>query len=193
MKLKKINKIIIFTLVLILAFTWGGVNLNEKIEWQMAEDLLAGSAFPVEPGIMTSIHIPCFTTGTPPVCAGGQTCSTKTVADCVLYTDVSGTLAVAINSELVPKDIILANAESYNQDTVELAQSMATNYLFSNINMGMAGLIPGADLIAGGMSPTMMDSGPLASWGGCANCVKSEGIIDKTKEKFKVFAAMLKK
>lgn len=48
-----------------------------------------------------------------------------------------------------------------------------------------AGLIPGGQLIAGGMGPTLMDSGVVAGVGGCAGCVAAETVqIKKFKNWF---------
>lgn len=191
MKLNKISKIGIFVFIALLFLIWGGVEINKKIEWRMTQNLMAGSAYPVEMGLMQAVLVQCVTTGYPPVCTGGTLCNTLDAGRCTTYNDVSGTPSVAVNGEMVPADVVLASSDRFSEDAVRLAQAMPANALFSVQNIAMAGLTAGADLIAGGMAPTMMDAGPLASWGGCANCAKTDSFFGQLKEKFKVFAAMV--
>lgn len=85
------------------------------------------------------------------VCAGGTLCFVTDPARCLLYSDVSG----------IP------------------AGGMGSNALFSKIAIAKAGLTPGGQLIAGGMMLTSMDSGVLASAGGCYGCMAKANFKDK--------------
>ncbi|MFH1427416.1 MAG: hypothetical protein ABIG60_02710 [Patescibacteria group bacterium] len=109
----------------------------------------ASAGFPYQIGLTKVNVTPCFTTGTPPLCEGGLLCFTKDAATCLAYSDVSG----------VP------------------AGGMGSNALFLNAAITKAGLTTGGQLIAGGMSPVLMDNGVLASAGGCFGCLsETKGI-----------------
>jgi hypothetical protein len=166
MQINKKYKISTVVVLIVLFFFWGGVEINEKIEWKMTEDLIAGGGFPYEIGCMNAVTIPCFTVGTPPVCSGGALCYTLDPGRCLLYSDVTG----------VPTGV------------------NPCNVLYLKTSMAMAGLVGGASYIAAGAGPTLMDQGPLASWGGCVNCYAQNE--SKWKQKFAVakdmFMAMFK-
>jgi len=59
------------------------------------------------------------------------------------------------------------------------AGGMGNQALFLNAAIAQAGLTPGGQLIAGGMGPTLMDSGVLASAGGCYGCMAKANMLDK--------------
>lgn len=111
-----------------------------RLRWRNAVE--AASSFPYQIGLTDVIIINCFTTGVPPVCTGGTLCNMKDAATCATYSDVSGTPA----------------------------GGMGSNALFLNTAIAQAGLTAGGQLIAGGMSSVLMDSGVLASSGGCYGC-----------------------
>lgn len=111
----------------------------------------AVSSLPYQIGLTSVVIVKCFTSGVPPICQGGTLCYTKDVATCTNYSDVSGTPA----------------------------GGMGSNALFSNMAIGQAGLAPGGQLIAGGLSPTLMDNGILASVGGCYGCTAKAGLSNK--------------
>jgi hypothetical protein len=106
------------------------------------------SNIPYQMGLKYARILPCYTTGKPPVCVGGTLCPTRDAARCLLYSDVSGTMA----------------------------GGMGMNAIFLKTAIAKAGLVPGADMIAGVMSPVMTESGILASWGGCSGCTGA-GIV----------------
>ncbi|MFH1233733.1 MAG: hypothetical protein V1649_03755 [Patescibacteria group bacterium] len=83
------------------------------------------------------------------LCAGGPLCLDP--VRCILYSDVSG----------IP------------------AGGTGSNGLFLKTAIIKAGLTPGGQLIAGGMSPVFMDSGVLASAGGCFGCIAKANFTDK--------------
>lgn len=121
-----------------------------KVEWKMAAK--AAGSFPYQIGLTNAVIIKCFTTGIPPMCEGGTLCYLKDAGTCTFYSDVSG----------------------------KPAGGMGQNALFQQTAITMAGLTPGGQLIAGGMSPVLMDNGVLASKGGCSGCmVKSESLFGK--------------
>jgi len=117
----------------------------------MRQAARAAGAMPYQIGLTKVITIPCVTTGVPPVCEGGTLCFTLDVARCTLYSDVSG----------MP------------------AGGMGSMALFQKTAIAMAGLMPGGQLIAGGMGMTLMDSGVLASAGGCYGCMAKANMLDK--------------
>ncbi len=111
----------------------------------------ASAGLPYQIGLTNAAIIKCVTTGNPPVCVGGLLCSTLDAARCLNYSEVSGTPA----------------------------GGMGNNGLFSNAAISKVGLAPGGQLIAGGMSPALMDNGVLASAGGCFGCVAKQNLADK--------------
>lgn len=124
-------------------------SVYKEFRWRQAAEAAAG--LPYQIGLTNAIIINCFTIGIPPICTGGLLCHTLDVGRCTLYSDVSGTPA----------------------------GGMGFNALFLNMAIGQAGLTPGGQLIAGGMSPVFMDSGVLASAGGCYGCLAKTGFKDK--------------
>ena len=152
-----------FSVAIVFGLFFSGVKANNWLEWKMAVD--AAGSTPYQIGLASVTMIKCFTTGTPPICNGGTLCYTKDPATCVNYYDVSG----------MP------------------AGGMGSNALFSVAQTSQAGLYPGGQLIAGGMSPVLMDSGVLSSAAGCSGCLAKLGIIENIKEKFKFIIVGFKK
>ncbi|MFH1255247.1 MAG: hypothetical protein V1667_02145 [bacterium] len=111
----------------------------------------AAGGFPYQIGLTNAVIIPCFTTGNPPVCAGGELCAIKDPASCALYSEISGSPA----------------------------GGMGSNGIFLKTAIAKSGLVSGGQLIAGGMSPAAMDNGVLASAGGCFGCVAKQNLADK--------------
>ena len=125
-----------------------------KARFELAVHATGG--FPYQIGLMGVMQIPCFTTGTPPVCTGGTMCSFRDAATCTTYTDVSGTLS----------------------------GGMGAKALFLTANLQMAGVTD--QLIAGGSTMTEMDSGVVAGMGGCAgtgcSAINNKNIFEKYYE-----------
>lgn len=117
--------------------------------WQKVAEASAG--FPYQIGLTKVVIVPCVTTGTPPICTGGTLCNVTDAARCALYSDVQGMMS----------------------------GGMGNNALFLKTAIIQAGLTPGGQLIAGGMSPVAMDNGVLASAGGCYGCMAKAGFGDK--------------
>ena len=145
------KKILLFACVLILGiFVYVFTpKVEHYLTWKRA--VKAAGGFPYQIGLVNVVITPCATTGTPPVCTGGTLCYIKDAATCLNYSDVSGTPA----------------------------GGMGSNALFANTAISQAGLISGGQLIAGGMGPTLMDSGVLASAGGCAGCAAKADLTDR--------------
>ncbi len=166
--MKKIFKNKFFLVILLVLFFvfsgYLGVDLlYRKMEWKIAGQAAGG--YPYQIGLTGVVVIPCYTTGTPPVCVGGTLCETLDVARCTMYSDVSGTPA----------------------------GGMGNMALFLKTALMQAGVMPGGQLIAGGMAPTLMDSGVLAGQGGCYGCVAKETKMEKVKKIFQYFIAGFKK
>lgn len=147
---------VILILMLVILFL---PNVVSGWRWQKAVE--ASSGFPYQIGLTKVVITPCIPTVPPalPVCNPTTIpplppllCGFRDFATCAGYSLVSG----------VP------------------AGGMGSSALFSNIAIAKAGLTPGGQLIAGGMSPVLMDSGVLASAGGCFGCVAKNNFIDKT-------------
>lgn len=134
---------IITTILIIGLVVCAGPRIINLIEWEITEEVIASSGYTYQIGLTNVNLIPCFTTGSPPICQGGTLCYVKDAATCTLYTDVSGTPA----------------------------GGMGSNALFTKACLAQAGVTTGGQLIAGGMSPVLMDNGPLAGPGGCCNCL----------------------
>ncbi|MFH0956211.1 MAG: hypothetical protein V1801_03325 [Candidatus Falkowbacteria bacterium] len=150
--MKKTNKIIILViLVVILALLVFLISPKALSAWHWRQAASAAGGFPYQIGLTKVTVIQCVTTGNPPICTGGILCATLDAARCMAYSEVSGTPA----------------------------GGMGNNALFSNAAIAKAGLTSGGQLIAGGMSPVLMDQGVLASAGGCFGCVAQNGIADK--------------
>lgn len=150
--MKKIStkKVLVFFCLSILFFSFLlAPSAYKKFSWR--RHAAAAGSLPYQIGLTNSVIIKCFTTAIPPICAGGLLCHTLDVNRCNLYSDVSGTPS----------------------------GGMGFNALFSNIAIIAAGLTPGGQLIAGGMSPVLMDSGVLASAGGCYGCLAKNSLTDQ--------------
>lgn len=137
---RKKKKIFFIALLFLAAAIIIKPKLTQYLSWQKAAQ--ASGSMPYQIGLTKAVMVNCFTTGLPPFCAGGALCGTLDVTRCALYSEVSGTPA----------------------------GGMGSNALFSNVAITEAGLTPGGQLIAGGLSPTFMDQGVLASAGGCYGC-----------------------
>ena len=122
-----------------------------RLRWKMAVE--AVGALPYQMGLASCVITQCVTTGTPPTCVGAGTppdliatplCNTKGPGVCTTYAVVSGVKA----------------------------GGMGANAIFLTTTIAAVGLnCPGGQMIAGGMSPVLMDSGVLASKSGCFGCV----------------------
>ncbi|MEK7557940.1 MAG: hypothetical protein AAB530_01890 [Patescibacteria group bacterium] len=148
---KKKNILIFGIIVLILFFCFFPSIISS---WRLQKAIEASASFPIQLGLTKAVIVPCVFTPPPaaPVCVGGlPLCGLLDPARCVLYSQVSG-LPAGGNGNMA---------------------------LFSNIAIAKAGLTPGGQLIAGGMSPVAMDNGVLASAGGCFGCVAKANFKDK--------------
>jgi hypothetical protein len=157
-----INKKRIIYLILVLSLGFAvvfGYKLNKKIEWLIAKDVIASGGFPYQIGLTGVMVTPCLTTGDPPVCEGGTLCYVKDAGTCTLYADVSGAPA----------------------------GGMGAKALFLKTALSQAGVTSGSQLIAGGASPVLMDSGVLGGPGGCYNCFARASWTEKIKTKAKYF------
>ena len=122
----------------------------QSFRWRQAASAAGG--LPYQIGLTNAIIIKCFVRPLPPppTCMGGSWCNLLDVQRCPLYSDVTG----------MP------------------AGGMGIGALFSNLAILESGLMPGGQLIAGGMSPVLMDSGVLASAGGCYGCLAKASLTD---------------
>ncbi len=146
------NKIIVFiVLLLVLLVLIFVISPKALSAWHWRQAAQAAGGLPYQIGLTNAIIVNCVTTGYPPVCTGGLLCSTLDAARCTTYSEVSGTPA----------------------------GGMGTNALFLTAAIAQAGLMPGGQLIAGGMSAVLMDQGVLASAGGCYGCVAKNNLTDK--------------
>ncbi len=162
LKKKKTHVIIVF--VLIAVFIIFGAAVKNRFEWYLTEEAVASGGYTYQIGLTNIIVTPCFTTGVPPLCEGGLLCYIKDAATCIAYSDVSGAPA----------------------------GGMGENALFLKTALAQAGVVPGGQLIAGGFSPVLMESGVLAGPGGCYNCLAKDNIIRIVKNKIKYFFAGFK-
>ncbi|MFH1773186.1 MAG: hypothetical protein ABH818_02440 [Patescibacteria group bacterium] len=140
---------VVFVLTFVVYFLPNSIN-----SWRWQKAVEAAGGFPYQIGLTKVVIIPCVFTPPPvgPVCVGGlPLCGTLDPARCVLYSQVSG-LPAGGNGNMA---------------------------LFLKTAIAKAGLTPGGQLIAGGMSPVLMDSGVLASAGGCSGCLGKANFKDK--------------
>lgn len=153
--MNKRNKIILsLVIVLSLLLISSFVVYRSVASWRLSNIASAAGALPYQVGLTNAIVIPCVTTGYPPICTGGTLCNAVDVADCTLYSDVSGMSA---------------------------GGSGQPPLLLSKVAMGMAGLMSGGQLIYGGTTFSMLLSpnAVLASAGGCYGCTAKVGTVDK--------------
>lgn len=144
--MRKLSLFLIFTAIILIG---GYFYYLPMVRWHKAAQSAGG--YPYQIGLTKAVITKCVTTGTPPTCVGAGVppdpiatplCNTKGPGICTAYSVVSG----------LP------------------AGGMGTNALFLTTSVAKAGLMPGGQLIAGGMTMTEMDSGVLASAGGCYGC-----------------------
>lgn len=116
-------------------------KIENYLSGKMAAEAVGG--FPYQIGLTSVQIVPCVVSCYPAesCCTGGTLCSSDIPPAC-LHSTVSGTMAGG-------------------------SGNMA---LFLKTAIAQVGLTPGGQLIAGGMGPTLMDSGVLASAGGCSGC-----------------------
>ena len=141
------RKLLIFLTFIAIILIGGYYYYLPEVRWHKAAQAAGG--YPYQIGLTNVTITQCVTIGTPPVCVGAGSdpiatplCNTKGPAVCTAYSVASG----------MP------------------AGGMGNIALFLTTAIGQAGLTPGGQLIAGGISPVLMDSGVLASAGGCAGC-----------------------
>ena len=128
-------------------------KIDNYFKWKRAAEAAGGFSYQI--GLVGAVITPCTLTPPPVVaCVGGTLCYIKDQASCLMYSDVSGTPA----------------------------GGMGSNAIFLNTAIAQAGLTQGGQLIAGGMSPSLMDSGVLASTGGCFGCVAKASPKEKLKK-----------
>jgi hypothetical protein len=190
MKISKKINFLFFLAVFALVFVLSGIKVNRMIEWRMARELIASGGFPLEMGLVNATAINCVTSGY--VCTGGTLCSTLDSGRCSTYSDVSGSPAVALEDGRMIEVSEYVKLAGVTEGQAKLAGMMPSNALFSQMAISQSGLMTCGQLIAAGMSPTMMDSGPLASCSGCANCMAGAGPLEQFKAKLRVFSAMVK-
>jgi hypothetical protein len=145
---------ILFSTILLLSIIIGIFLLPKSISswrWNMAAE--AVGSMPYQIGLTNVMITNCFITGEPPICTGSILCSTFhiDVARCLNHSDVNG----------------------------KPAGGMGNEALFLNTAIAKAGLTPGGQLIAGGLSMVAMDQGVLASAGGCFGCVAKDSAKDR--------------
>lgn len=146
------KKILVFFCLSVLFFAFLLTpSAYQSFSWQKAAEAAGG--FPYQIGLTNTMIINCFVRPLPPppTCMGGLLCNVLDANRCQLYSDVSGTPA----------------------------GGMGNGALFSNLAILESGLTPGGQLIAGGMSPVLMDNGVLASAGGCYGCLAKASLTDK--------------
>ena len=155
--MSKRNKIIIFIVILLILLALIFVISPKALSaWRWRQATNAAGGLPYQIGLTQVIITPCIVTEGVCVGAGADqtatlACNTKGPGVCATYSYVSGLKS----------------------------GGMGTGALFSAEVILMAGLTPGGQLIAGGLSPVLMDQGVLASAGGCYGCVAKQGMADK--------------
>ena len=155
--MKKVNKIIILVILTIaLALLACFIFPKTLSAWHWRQAAEAAGGLPYQLGLTNVMITPCVITAGVCVGAGADqtataACNTKGPGVCTIYSYVSGAPA----------------------------GGMGISALFLNSSITQAGLTPGGQLIAGGMSPVLMDQGVLASAGGCFGCMVKEKTVDK--------------
>ena len=152
------RKKIIYTLIvsfLLIGVYFGMPLVVSKYSFIKFANAVGG--YPYQIGLVGVTVIPCVEVGLPPVCTGGLLCSVKDPAKdpatCMLYSEVTGTPA----------------------------GGTGMNGLFLKTNLSLAGVVPGGQLIAGGVSNVLMDGGVLA---GALGCTGSGCVVDSLESGF---------
>ena len=110
MRFNKKIQIIIFSVILIIVFTWGGVKINNKIEWEMAQNIIAAGGCPREIGWTQTQMIPCTVTTQSGNCTNTELCSMKPSGTCATYAQITGAPSVAVKGEMIPiSEVLLAS------------------------------------------------------------------------------------
>jgi len=137
-----LKKIVVFAIVLVFVAgaVFWGVSQYRKDSQQNTAQAVGG--YPYQIGLTGVTITPCYTSGIPPMCLGGPLCLTLDPGRCTVYAEASG----------MP------------------AGGDGMRALFRKTALGQAGITAGGQLIAGGMSMTMMDNGILAGPAGCVGC-----------------------
>ncbi|OGF24127.1 hypothetical protein A3H09_04185 [Candidatus Falkowbacteria bacterium RIFCSPLOWO2_12_FULL_45_13] len=147
------GKIILsLTLAVLFFIVAGFLGHKSIVSWRLNKTASAAGSMPYQVGLTSVIIIPCVVASY--VCTGGTLCNAVDVGDCTLYSDVNGMSA---------------------------GGSGQPPLLLSKIAIGMAGLMPGGQLIYGGTTNSMYISANavLASAGGCFGCTAKAGTVDK--------------
>lgn len=126
--------IIGFALIFGLSFVltpYGRFAINKKA--------VASSGLPYQVGLTNVVLVPCVWVVASGVCTGGTLCPMVDPAQCNLTTDIAGTPAGGMGSEIT----------------------------LSTVAVSMIGVVPGGQIIAGGIGPTMINvaAGMAGKWG----------------------------
>ncbi len=171
--LTKKKMFIIFSVLVLSVFVY---VFTPKIEsyfmWQRAVKAAGGFAYQIG---LTSVRITA--------CVPNQPDNTACIGalispDAVIATTLCGTKLLV--NPVDPEDICVNN--SYV--TGMMAGGMGGEALFTNSAILQVGLSPGGQLIAGGLGPTLMNSGVLASVAGCSGCIARLDIKNKIRKWF---------
>jgi hypothetical protein len=137
------KKKILFIIGILLLVLLVAPTLVDLFRFEIIKSAISAGGYPYVLGLTGVNLLPCVTTPTtPPTCTGGFYCMTLDPARCTAYIEVSGAPA---------------GGDGYGA-------------LFQKTAVAASGLTTGGQLIAGGVSAALMDTGPLASSGGCYNC-----------------------
>lgn len=155
--MNKRKRIILCLVILLLLLPAIGFFLRRSVaSWRWSQAVSAAGAMPYQIGLTNTQMVKCTVSCNGGCCIGsgirGELCSAKAPGICASYSEISGTMA----------------------------GGSGDSALFSNITqIPMSGYKPGDSIIAGGMTMTEMDSGVLASPGGCAGCTAKAGMVER--------------
>jgi hypothetical protein len=159
--MKKKNFTILFSSLLFLALVIGIFLLPKSISswrWNMAAE--AAGSMPYQIGLTKVVIDKCM-----PGCCSNVGCR------CCIGTEGIGTELCGTILD------VEARCALYSGVIGTPAGGMGNNALFLDTAIAQAGLTPGGQLIAGGMSMVLMDQGVLASAGGCYGCLASKDSV----------------
>jgi len=134
------RKLFLFLTLIAIILVSGYYYYLPKVRWQKGAQAAGGYAYQI--GLTGTKQIFCTISCNGGCCTGGSLCTVKAAGICTTYSEISGTMS----------------------------GGSGTMALFSMTQTSMAGYKPGDSIIAGGMTMTEMDSGVLATPGGCSGC-----------------------
>lgn len=136
------KKIFLIAITLLFIFIFWVLNVDKYANLQLGKEAIAGMNFPTELGLTNVTVNECQ-----PSCCMGPVCTCCS----------NGSLCSSDQAPVCPRATVVGIPAGGN----------GNQGLFLKTSLAVTGVSQGGQLIAGGMGPTMMDSGVLSGKSGC--------------------------